>query len=72
MNFPDDLLKTFVITTGSSFRKFNELKKLLDKYNLKSSTTSVLTGNVNFRDPYEEIVESINDLAVKIKKLTKK
>ena len=72
LNFPDNLLKTFVITTGPNFTKFNELKKLLDKYGLKSSITSVLAGNVNFRDPYEEIVESINDLAVKMKKLTKK
>ena len=70
--FPEDLLKTFVITTGPDFTKFKELKKLLNDNNMKPYQTSVLAGNVNFRDPYEEVVESINDLAGKIKKLTKK
>ena len=72
LNFPEDLLKTFVITTGPDFTKLKELKKLLNDNNMKPYQTSVLAGNVNFKDPYEEVVESINDLAVKIKKLTKK
>lgn len=69
LKIPECLLKTFKITTGPSFTKFRELKKLLKSYPGITYTKSLLDGNVNFNDDYDEIGRTVVDLAAKIKKL---
>ena len=72
MNIPNSLLNTFIITTGPNFTKFREIKKLLKSYPGITYTKSLLDGNVNFNDDYDETGRTIVDLATKIKKLTKR
>ena len=70
LSIPDDLLNTFIITTGPNFTKFRELEELLKSCPGISYSKSLLHGNVNFNDDYDEIGRTIVDLATKIKKLT--
>ena len=72
LKFPEHLLKTFKITSGPNFTKFRELEELLKSYPGISYSKSLLDGNVNFNDEYEDIGRTIVDLATKIKKLTKR
>ena len=71
LKFPEELLKTFVITTGPNFTKNKELAKILKDYKIIPQP-SVLSGNLNFKDDYGDIGETVVDLVGKIKKLTDK
>lgn len=66
LNIPDDLLKSFTITTGPNFTKDKELAELLMKHKITTSLPSVLCGKVNYNDLYGDIGEAIVDASDKI------
>lgn len=71
LNIPDDLLKTFTITTGPNFTKDKELAELLMKHKIPPSLPSVLCGKVNYNDLYGDIGEAIVDASDKIARAIK-